>query len=181
VDLPSKIQEWLKDPRILAGAGGAIVLILILVLVARRGGGPRGKVVDDRGARARQKLRGDLRAFRDDLKKASAGAAPVFAKIGTETEFAEVVGHWRKSLHHRIVVRSPDLGALKELARGLGMDSMQISDMEIAWRKLERQIGDYNAGRMDASTTPIASIREFEKEIQKVLVLANMCTTKYAG
>ena len=173
------IQGWLKDPLVLAGAGVAVALLVLVVVLVRRSGRKKGPKVDETAARARHRLRNDLRVFRDDLKKASEGAAPVFRKIATETEFAQVIGHWRQGMNHRIAVRTPDLGALKGMARSLGFDSTPISDLEAAWRKTERRIEEYNAGKLDASTTPIVTAKEFEKELQKAVVLANMCLTAF--
>ena len=174
-------QKYLRDPLVLAGAGAALVLLVVVVVLVRRGGKAKGPKVDEKAARARHRLRNDLRTFRDDLKKASDGAAPVFKKIATETEFAQVIGHWRKGMNHRIAVRTPDLGALKGVARSLGFDAMPLSDLEAAWRKTERRIEEYNAGKLDASTTPIVTAKEFEKELQKAVVLANMCLTAFEG
>ncbi len=176
-----EIRKHLENPVVLGAAGGVLAVLVLVVLLLRRGKGKKGRKVDDTVGRARQRLRNDLRLFRDGLKKAVAGAEPVFRKIATETEYAQVVGHWRKELRHRIAVRTPDLGALKGVARTLGYDPMPISDLEAAWRKTERKIEEYNAGKMDASSTPIASVKEFEKELQKAVVLANMCLTKYEG
>ena len=175
------LEELVRRPEVLGGVGALVALLLLVLFLRWRAGRRRGPVVDEKAARARQRLRGDLRAFRDDLKRAAAGADPVFRKIATETEHAEVVGHWRKAMNHRIAVRSPDLGALKGLARGLGLDAMPITDLEVAWRKAGRRIEEYNAGKLDATNTPIATAKELEADLQKVVVLSGMCVTKYGG
>lgn len=174
--------ETLKSrPELLAAAGAAVLLLGILIVVLVRRGRRRGPAVDEAAARARQRLRGELRTFRDEIGRAAAGAAPVFRKISTETDHRDVVGHWRKAMNHRISVRTPDLGELKGVARGLGLDAMPISDLEAAWRKTLRRIEDYNSGKLDASSTPIATAKEFEADLQRVQVLAGMCVTKYGG
>ena len=175
------IEGLLKDPVALGVAAGVVVLVIVIVVIARRSKKPQRRVVDAAAGRARQKLRSDLRLFRDDLKRAVAGAGPVFRKIEKETEHSEVVGHWRKSLKHRISVRAPDLNALKGVARTLGYDAMPIADLDVAWRPLARQVAEYNEGKLDASRTPIATVIQFEKDMQKIVVLVNLCLQKYGG
>jgi hypothetical protein len=174
-------EELLRDPVVWAGAGGAVVvLVLIVVLFSRRGRGPRGRVVDDSRAQARKRLLGELRAFRDGVGRATAAAEPVFRKIDGGTLHADVIGHWRREAKHRIQVRSPNLNDLKGVARLLDYDAMPISDLEAAWRKLDRQIQAWNSGGLDSDKTPIATVRVLEKDLQKIVVLANICITKYA-
>jgi len=170
-----------KDPRAWAAAGGAALILLVAVVLAFRRKKPAGEPPEAAAARRRRRLLADVQSFRDEMKRAVAGAGPVFRKVETETEHAAVVGHWRRALKHRIAVRSPDFGALKAAARGLGFDSMAISDLEAAWRKAGRQIADYNAGKTDDSRTPIATVKGFEKDLEKVVLLANICVTKYGG
>jgi hypothetical protein len=174
------VGELARDPRVQMGARAAL-LLLVVVLVVRGAGKRKRRAAGDSEARVRQKLLGGLRAFRDEVKRAAAGSEPVFRKIDGETSHASVIGHWRKSLRHRITVRRIDFGAMKGAARDLGLDSMPLSDLEAGWRKLERQIGEYNSGKMDDSTTPIATIRQFEKEFQKVQVLANIALKGLGG
>lgn len=176
------IDELLKNPWAL-GVAGAVLLLLVVggILYARRDRGPRGRVVDDTKARARAMVRDSLRNFRDDVKKAEATAAPVFRKIAQETEHKDVVGHWRKTLKHRIAIRVPNFNALKGTVKMLGYDSQNLIDLDAAWRKTGKQVADYNAGLHDASKVPISFAKEFEKDLQKIAILANMCLTKYAS
>lgn len=168
-----------KDPRAWGVAGAVLVLLVVLLALALRKRKPAGESPEAAAARRRRKLLADLQSFRNEMKRAVAGAAPVFRKVETETEHAAVVGHWRRAMKHRIAVRPPDFGTLKETARALGLDAMPISDLEVAWRKAERQIADYNAGKTDDSKTPIATVKGFGKDLEKVVVLANICVTKY--
>lgn len=175
-------QGLIRNPVVLAAAGGVLVLVVVIVLIAKKGGGRRKtRLVDDTKARARGRIKNDFTMFRNDVNKAKSVAAPVFRKIDTESAQAQAIGHWRRQMNHRIAIRSPDLNALKGVARALGHDSGPISDLEAAWRKFDRQVQDYNSGKMDADKTPIATIRAFEKEFDKVALLITMCITKYAG
>ena len=176
------INEILADPRVPAAAAGAVVVVVAVVAMVRRSRRKRATVdLAARAAREKRRILVALRAFRDDLRRAVDGSDPVFRRIEKETDFASVIGHWRTVLKHRITVRGPDLGELKTAVRGLGMDSSPLSDLEVAWRKLDRQVADYNAGKIDASPTPIATVRTFEKDMEKVMVLANICLKAFEG
>jgi hypothetical protein len=174
-------KRFLEDPALLAAVGGALVLIVVIVIVARSRKRVRGVVVDDSKARARAKVRKDLQTFRDDLKRSLQTAGPVFRKIETETEHTNVVGHWRTSMKHRIDVRVPNLGELKITVRGLGYDAQSLIDLDAAWKKTGRTVAEYNAGKQDGSRTPIAFAKEFEKDLNKIVLLANMCLSKYGS
>ncbi|MCK6482149.1 MAG: hypothetical protein L6R43_18975 [Planctomycetes bacterium] len=163
------VQDWIRSHPLETGAGALLVLV-ILVLLLRRG--RKGRVAAP--SREREALLGRLRAFRDEVKRGAEEASPVFRKVETEPDYAAVIGHWRKSLGHRFSVREPDFGALKTGARRLGVDAMPLSDLEVAWRKVARQMAEYDEGKMDASTTPIVTVRVFEKDLQKIVVLANI-------
>jgi len=168
-------QGLLKNPIVWAVAGGLLLLVIIVAVVKSRGGTKmKTSVVDNTKMRARAKLK-------NDVKKASALAAPVFRKIDSEAAQAQAIGFWRKKLNHRIAIRAPDLNTLKGVARTLGQDAGPISDLDVSWKKMERQIGEYNSGKMDADKTPIATIRQFEKDLDKVVILVNMCMTKYGA
>lgn len=175
-------QGLLKNPIVWAVGGVLLLLVIILAVAKGRGGSKmKTKVVDNTLGRARAKLKNDLNMFKMDVKKASALATPVFRKIDSETAQAQAIGFWRKKMTHRITIRSPDLNTLKGVARTLGYDAGPISDLDASWKKMERQIGEYNSGKMDSDKTPIATIRQFEKDLDKVVILVNMCMTKYAG
>lgn len=171
------IEAWLADERVPWIAGGAAVLVVLVLLVSRGRAGAR------RNARRRagKGLADRIRRFRDDLKRAAAAAEPVFRKIEAETARAAVIGHGRKTLGHRIGVTAPDFGALKDAARGLGIDFMPISELEAAWRGVGRAVADYDAGRLDASPTPIATLRSLEKDLRRMVLLANLCLQKVEG
>lgn len=176
------LDQLLRNPLVLGGAAAAVgLLVVVVVLVKRKGRRKKGPVVDDTRGRARSKLRDDLRNFRDDLKKALQTAGPVFRKIEVETEHTNVVGHWRKTLNHRISVRVPGFNGLKGTVRMLGYDAQSLIDLDAAWKKTGKMVADYNAGSLDASRTPIAFAKEFEKELQKIVLLANMCLQKYTS
>lgn len=174
------VTGYAGDRTVQAVAGGVLLLVVVLLVVrgARRRA-RRSKV--DAAAQARQRLLGGLRAFRDDVKRAAEGSAPVFRKIDAETAHASVIGHWRKTLRHRIAVRPVDLGAMKGAARGLRLDATPLSDLEAAWRKMARGIEEYNGGKMDDSPTPIATVRQFEKDLQRIVVLANIALKALGG
>ncbi len=176
------LDQLLKDPLVLAGAGGALVVIILVVVLLKRGGGRKKvTVVDDTRGRARSKLRDDLRNFRDDVKRAVQLAGPVFRKIEVETEHADVVGHWRKTMKHKISIRIPAFSGLKGTARTLGYDAQALIDLDAAWKKTGKMVSDYNAGILDNSKTPISLAKELEKELQKIVLLANMCLQKYSS
>ncbi len=175
------IQELVADPRVQAGAGAAALLLLVIVLAVRFAGKRAKRSAADAAARGRQNLLAAIRSFRDEVKKAAAASEPVFRKMDAESAQGSSIGHWRTTLRHRIAVRPLDFGAVKTAARGLGLDSMPVSDLEVAWRKMERQISDYNGGKLDASPTPIATIRQFEKDLQKLVVLANIALKSLEG
>jgi hypothetical protein len=174
-----ELTKALENPLVWGGIVGAIAIVLLVILL--RGGGRRveGRVADDGIARARTRLHGDIRTFRDDIQRAIAACAPLFRKVETETAHGDVIGHHRREAKHRIQVRTPDLGALKQVARNLGYDSMAISELEAHWRKVERQVLEYNSGKLDNSKTPIATVKQIEKDLQSTVVLVNMCLTKY--
>jgi len=177
------MEEWrrhLEDPVVLAAAGGALLLLVVLVVVRLRRPKPKGQVFDDTLGRARMKLRSDMRAFRDDLNRLVAQCGPVFRKVETTTGVPDPVGHVRRESSHRIQVRAPDLGTLKQMARTLGYDSTPVSQLEAHWRKVERQLLEYNSGKLDDSRTPIAAVKQLEKEMQSAIVLANLCITAYS-
>src|SRR5258706_811398 len=166
----------------LGAIGGGVVLLVVIVLVVRgKGRKKKAPVADDTRGRARMKMRDELRNFRDDLKRAGETSAPVFKKIATETEHTDVVGHWRKTLKHRIALRVPNLGALKGTARTLGYDAQALIDLDAAWKKTGKMVADYNSGALDASRTPISTAKDLEKELQKMSVLTTMCMTKYCS
>ncbi len=175
-----EIDQLLKDP-VALGIGGGVLLLLVIggILFARRDRGPKGRVVDDTKARARAALRQALQSFRDDVKRASETSAPVFRKIEQETDHKDVVGHWRKTMKHRIAVRVPNFNALKGTVKTLGYDSQNLIDLDAAWKKVGKQVADYNAGVHDSSKMPIIFAKEFEKDLQKIIILANMCLGKY--
>jgi len=176
------LDEFLHNP-VALGIAGAVLLLLVVggVLFSRRARGPKGRIVDDTKARARTLVRESLRNFREDVKKAAETAAPVFRKIEVETEHKDVVGHWRKTLKHRITVRVPNFNGLKGAVRMLGYDGQNLIDLDAAWKKTGKQVADYNAGLHDASKIPITFAKEFEKDLQKIVILANMCLTKYSS
>src|SRR5688572_1764547 len=104
----------MKDPVALGVAGGVLLLIVVaVILVVRRDKGPKGRIVDDTKVKARAMIRQSLSTFRDDVKRASVAAAPVFQKIAAEADHKDVVGHWRKTMKHRITIRAPEFGGLK--------------------------------------------------------------------
>jgi hypothetical protein len=175
-------EKYLHDPVALGIAGGVLLIIVIVVFVlSRRDKGPKGRVVDDTKARARAMVRDSLRTFRDEVKRAADAAAPVFRNIEKDSEHKDAVGHWRKSLKHRINVRTPNFNALKGTAKMLGYDSQGLIDLDAAWKKTGKQVADYNAGLHDGSKIPITWAKEFEKEFQKIVILVNMCLTKYGN
>lgn len=175
------IREIVADPRVQAGAGAVALLLVVIVLAVRFAGKRAKKSAADAAVRGRQKLLAAIRSFRDEAKKAAAASEPVFRKMDAESSHGAAIGHWRTTLRHRISVRPLDFGALKTAARGLGLDSMPLSDLESAWRKMERQISDYNGGKLDSSPTPIATVRQFEKDLQKLVVLANIALKSLEG
>jgi hypothetical protein len=175
------VDELLHNPLALGGAG-LVVLILIIVVFASKGKGrSRGKVVDDTKGRARAKLRNDLKAFRDEIQRAVNAAAPVMKKIETESAQANAVGAWRKQMKHRVTVRTPDFNALKGLVRALGQDAAVLIDLDANWRKVNKQVNDYNNGAMDGSKTPILFAKEFTRDLQKMTLLVDMCLNKYVS
>ena len=178
--LKESLKPYLDDPIVLGGAGGVLVLVILLVIVRLAKSKSRGRVVDDTVGRARQKLRTDLRMFRDEVQRAIAACGPVFRQVDGAEVTDSHVGRQRKESKHRIQVRPPDLGTLKQIARTLGYDSMPVSQLEAHWRKVERQVLDYNSGRMDDSRTPIAAVKQLEKELQSTVVLTNVCITAYS-
>jgi|SRR5688572_21596898 len=178
--LKESLKPYLDDPVVLGGAGGVLFLIILLVIVRVAKAKAKGRVIDDTVGRARQKLRTDLRMFRDDLQRAIAACDPVFRKVDGKDVTDSHVGRQRTESKHRIQVRPPDLGTLKQMARTLGYDSTPVSQLEAHWRKVERQVLDYNSGRMDDSRTPIASVKQLEKELQSTVVLTNVCITAYS-
>jgi len=176
------LEKYLHDPVALGVAGGVlVVLVVVVVLLSRRDKGPKGRVVDDTKAKARTMVRESLRTFREEVKRAADAAAPVFRKIETDSEHKDAVGHWRKALKHRVNIRTPNFNALKGTVKMLGYDSQNLIDLDAAWRKTGKQVADYNAGLHDGSKIPITYAKEFEKEFQKIIILANMCLTKYAS
>lgn len=175
------IAKHLEDPVVQAVGGGLVVLILLFLVLRARSAKARGRVVEDKVGRARTRLRGDVRAFKDDLTRTITAAGPVFHKVETESGFNNAVGHFRKEMNHRMQIRTPDLGALKQVAKSLGYDSMPLSELEKHWSKVERQVQEYNSGKMDASKTPIASVKQLVKDLQSTVVMVNMCLTKYSG
>ena len=172
-----ELKRHLEDPMVLAAIGGGLVLLILALVALFRRSKAKGVVVDDTVGRARAKLRGDFRAFRDDLQRAIATAGPVFRKVDDAKAGYTSIGMNRKQTNHRIQVRSPDLGTLKQMARTLGYDSMSVSQLEAHWRKVERLVLDYNSGRLDDSNTPIASVKQIEKDLQATVVLVNVCIT----
>jgi len=175
------IAKHFEDPVVRWGAVGLVALILLVVVFRAKSARTRGKLHSDKVGRDRARLRGDVKGFKDDISRAIAAAEPVFRKVETESGFKDCVGHWRREMKHRIQIRTPDLGALKQVAKSLGYDSMPISELEKHWAKVERQVQEYNTGKMDASKTPIASVRQLVKDLQSTVVMVNMCLTKYAA
>ena len=171
---------YLQDPRVWGGALGLVVLVVLVLVLRRRRPKVQGQVFDDSVGRARTRLKADIRAFRDDIPRAVSGAGTVFRKIEGDTSHGEVIGHHRREANHSIRVKAPDFGTLKQTARTLGYDSMAISQLEAHWRKVERQVMEFNTGRMDASKTPIATVKTLEKDLQSAIVLVNMCVTQYS-
>ena len=154
-------QGLLKNPAVLGGVGG-LVLLVIIIAVAKKGGGRRKtKVVDDTKSRARGRIKNDFNMFRNDVNKAKSLAAPVFRKIDSESAQAQAIGHWRKTMNHRIAIRSPDLNALKGVARSLGHDARHL------WQSRDR--GGRGAGCVrhrdrDGDRQPADPERGFERE-----------------
>jgi hypothetical protein len=173
--------KYLEDPVVRWGAVGLVALILLVVVLRVKSAKAKGKRLSDKVGSARARLRGDVKGFKDDLARAISAAGPVFQKVETESGFKDCVGHWRREMKHRIQVRTPDLGALKQVAKSLGYDSMPLSELEKHWAKVERQVQEYNTGKMDASKTPIASVRQLVKDLQSTVVMVNMCLTKYSA
>ena len=176
------IDQYLHDP-VALGIGGGVLLLLVVVVVlwARRDRGPKGRVVDDTKVKARAMIRESLRTFRDEVKRAAETSAPVFRKIEQESDHKDVVGHWRKTMNHRIAIRTPNFNGLKGTVKMLGYDSQNLIDLDAAWRTVGKKVADYNAGAHDASKMPIVFAKEFDKDLQKIVILANMCLTKYAS
>jgi hypothetical protein len=176
------IDELMKDPVALGVAGGVLLLIIVGgILLSKRGKGPKGRVVDDTKVRARAAIRQALQDFRADVQRAVQTSAPVFQKIAAETEHKDVVGHWRKTMKHRISIRVPNFNSLKGTVKMLGYDSQNLIDLDTAWRKVGKHIDEYNAGVHDSSKVPISFAKEFDKDLQKLVILANMCLGKYAS
>jgi hypothetical protein len=171
------LAKHLEDPMVLGAVGAGLLLLIVLVVALARRKRAKGQVFDDTVGRARAKLRGDLRSFRDELQRAIATAGPVFRKIDASASTDTHIGRSRKQTSHRIQVKAPDLGTLKTMARTLGYDSMSVSQLEAHWRKVERLVLDYNSGRLDDSNTPIASVKQIEKDLQSTVVLVNICLT----
>jgi hypothetical protein len=176
------IDELMKDPVVLGSVGGGLLILVVAgILFLRREKGPKGRVVDDTKARARAQVRHELHVFRDDLKKAVALAGPVFRAIEKETAQKDVVGYCRKSMKHRINIRVPNFNALKGTVRMLGYDAQNLIDLDAGWKKTGKQVADYNSGASDSSKIPITYAKEFEKDLNKMIVLVNMCIGKYGG
>lgn len=173
------VDELMKNPLALGGAGLVVLILIIVAFSAKGKGRSRGKVVDDTKGRARAKIRGDLKTFRDEIQRAVNTAAPVMKKIETESNMADCVGHWRRTMKHRITVRTPDFNALKGMCKALGQDTAVLLDLEQNWRKVGKQIDEYNMGKNDKSKTPIAFAKEFARDIQKMTLLVDMCINKY--
>ena len=176
------LEALLKDPRVLAGGAAVLVAAGIAVAVALRSRASSRRRSEDRARavrQARESLLAELKTFRNLAETAVQAAAPVFKEIREKTEHAAVIGHWRKQRKHSIRIRFPDFPGLKRLASAAGLDGGPLIDLDAASRKMSRQVEGYNSGGLDDSPTPIATVVEFERELQKLVILANLCLEKY--
>ncbi|MHC4923273.1 MAG: hypothetical protein ACYTG4_04255 [Planctomycetota bacterium] len=175
------MEELLKDPRVLGGIGG-LVLIIIVVVVRSRSAKAR-RLAREAAARqlaeAKRKAIANLRYLRDAMKAAGTGIGPIVEGVGGDTGHAEVIGHFRKSTGHRFNIRYPDIDAIKGIVRRVGMDAAPVIDLQHSLRPLRRKLDDYNAGKLDGDKTPIATAKGLQKDLQKIVVLANMCLKAY--
>jgi hypothetical protein len=159
-----------RDPVALAAAGAlALAIVLLLARLLRGGRARAGAAEPPRSALLRR-----TREIREAAAKAKARFAPVLAEVQGEGRHARVLGHARSAHGCRFGPGWRERAVLSALARAAGADAAPFAEVDAVLRKMASTFEAFDAGRLDADPTPVATALGIQRDLDRLALLADI-------